>query len=271
MKTKDFMNRKLTLEHEVRLNESPPRYCVWIGNYIVVSFEDACKLVAYRADDGSPVTSYRCYSPTSVTATENNEFAVAIPSSRKINIMKIHQNQLMCLRELIYASPDLIAYDKKNKHLLILSKSRMLIQKMSLHGKELGGKDNGCIDLINIDRKILHGTCNFYIDSLYGFIFVSLHHCQELICFDMSGIYIFHHTLEYPWSVITDSQGNAYVTSYKKNCIQLLRPNGLVVKSNLLGECRVKKLLAISLNKDMNKMAVTSDDSGGKLRLFKFE
>ncbi|XP_060574674.1 E3 ubiquitin-protein ligase TRIM56-like, partial [Ruditapes philippinarum] len=83
--TKDFKNRKLTLEREVSLNESQPKYCVWVGNYIVVSFVSSSKLVAYKADNGSSVTSYQCDSPTSVTATENDEFAVALPSSNKIN------------------------------------------------------------------------------------------------------------------------------------------------------------------------------------------
>jgi hypothetical protein len=267
--TKDFKDRKLTWEREVSLNESQPRYCVWIGNCIVVSFELSSKLVAYKADNGSPlsfISTYQCDSPTSVTATENNEFAVALPSSNKINIMKIDQNKMTVLRSLTCRQPNVLAYDKKRKIIFILSRSETVVRKITLDGK-----DAGFVDLSGVDRKTLQNAYNLYVDSQYGHVFISSYSSHKLICLDVSGNMIFHHEIKYPWSVITDSQGNIYVASFDTHCIQQLSSNGQLIKANVLGEYRVNYPIAMCFNQDMDKMVVMFNENKGQLRLFKFE
>ncbi|XP_060574675.1 E3 ubiquitin-protein ligase TRIM45-like [Ruditapes philippinarum] len=267
--TKDFKNRKLTLEREVSLNEGQPSYCVWIGNYIVVSFPLSSKLVAYKADNGSPlslISTYQCDSPTSVTATENDVFAVALPSSNKIDIMKIEQNKMTVLRSLTCQQPNLLTYDKKSKNLLIMNQSESVVKKITLDGK-----DAGFVDLSRIDRNTLQNTYNLYVDSQYGHVFISSHGIHKLLCLDMSGNMIFQHEIAHPWSVITDSQGNIYVGSYETHCIQQLSSNGQLIKANILGEYKMNYPMAMCFNQDMVKMVVTFDESGGMLRLFKFE
>jgi uncharacterized protein YjiK len=248
------------------LNESQPRYCVWIGNCIVVSFELSSKLVAYKADNGSPLSTHQCVSPTSVTATENDEFAVALPSSNKINIMKIEQNKITVLRSLNCRQPNVLAYDKKSKILLILSLSETVVRKISLDGK-----DAGFVDLSGIDRNTLQNTFNLYVDSQYGIVLISSHNSNKLLCLDMSGNIIFQHEIASPWSVITDSQRNIYVVCYNKHCIQQLSSNGQLIKANILGGNKMKYPMAMCFNQDVDKMVVTFDGIGGKLRLFKFE
>ncbi|XP_060605543.1 uncharacterized protein LOC132758044 [Ruditapes philippinarum] len=149
--TKDFKKRTLALEHEVMLNVDLPYFCLWIGNYIVLSYSKSSKLEAYKAGDGSLLTTYHwCSSPTSVTATENDEFAVASSSSNKINIMKIKQSQIIFLRKLACPNLDLIAYDEKNKHLLSLCWSGTVIRMITLDGRYVG-----FIDLIGIVQSPL--------------------------------------------------------------------------------------------------------------------
>ncbi|XP_060565219.1 uncharacterized protein LOC132724383 [Ruditapes philippinarum] len=263
---KAFTSRKLNLEREVNLNESQPRYCLWVGNYIVVSFERTSKLVAYKTGDGSPVSTYQCPSPTSVTAIENDKFAVALPSINKIIIMQIQQNHMMYLRELTCSKPDLIAYDKKTKRLLTLSTSETVIRKITIDGK-----DADCIDLSRIERKYIENTHNVYVDSQLRHILISSHSMHMLLCTDMSGNVIFQHKIEYPWSVITDSQANVYVANYSENSIQLLNPNGQSMKAHILGKHKESYPLAMSFNKEMTKLVVTLDNLSGKMRIFKFE
>jgi uncharacterized protein YjiK len=193
-------------------------------------------------------------------------FAVALPSSNKINIMKIEQNKMTVLRSLTCQWPNLLTYDKKSKTLLIMNQSESVIKKI-----KLDGKDAGFVDLSGIDRNTLQNTYNLFVDSQYGIVLISSHNSNKLLCLDMSGNIIFQHGIKFPWSVITDSQGNIYVVSYETHCIQQLSSNGQLIKGNILGEYKMNNSLAVCFNQDMDKMAVTYDGSGGMLRLFKFE
>ncbi|XP_053382714.1 E3 ubiquitin-protein ligase TRIM71-like [Mercenaria mercenaria] len=228
MRGRNFKDRKMTLMKEFGLQMyNEPRYCLWIENsIIIVAFYSSETIVAFNSENGSVLSSYKCSSPpTGLASLENGEFAVALPTSNKIDILKIHENQMSYVRLLVTSRSDVIAYRRWNKQLLAMSRSEGMIRKFTLEGRN--AED---IKMSSISSNDIGNTCNIYFDNENHRIYISSHSSGRLHCFDASGKSVFQYGIPHPWSVITDIQGNVYVASYSNNCIQQLNREGQLLR-----------------------------------------
>ncbi|XP_053382715.1 uncharacterized protein LOC128549628 [Mercenaria mercenaria] len=268
MRGRDFNDRKITLmkTFDLQMNKQP-RYCLWIENSIVVAFFSSTTIIAYNSENGSILSSFGCSSPPTDLATlENGEFAVALPTSNKIDILKIHKNQMSYVRLLVNSKLELTAYSRRNKQLLAMSRSDRMIRKFTLEGRNAGE-----IKFSGISSNDIGSAYNIYFDDEYNRIYISSHMGSgPLHCVDESGKSEFQYKIQCPWSVITDIEGNVYVASYSNHCIQQLNREGQLLKE-IVSADSVQYPMAMSFNNQMNKMVITCDSSNKKMQIYQFE
>ncbi|XP_053381855.1 uncharacterized protein LOC128549305 [Mercenaria mercenaria] len=267
MRGRDFKNRKMTLLKELDLQmNNQPQYCLWMDNSIVVAFSCSETIIAFNSENGSILASYKCSSsPSGFTTLENGEFAVALPTSNKIDILKIHKNQMSYVRLLVNWKSDIIAYSRRNKQLLAMSRSVGMIRKFTLEGRNAGE-----IKLSSVRSNDIGNTYNIYFDNEYSRIYISSHVSCRLHCVDASGKSVFQYKIQYPWSVITDTQGNVYVAKYNNNGIEQLNREGQLLRE-IISADNVHRPMAMAFNNQMNRMAITCNSSHKSMQIYQFE
>ncbi|XP_053382716.1 uncharacterized protein LOC128549629 [Mercenaria mercenaria] len=270
-RARDFKDRKMTLmkEFDLQMNYQP-QYCLWMENSIIVDFFDSETIIAYNSENGSVLSFFECSSPPMGLATlENAEFAVALPKSNKIDILKIHRNQMSYVRLLVNSRSELIAYNRRDKRLFALSKSQGTVNKFCLDGR-----DSGMINLQSNEKNVLAGAYNVAFDQSFNFMYISSHDTHKLLCIDLTGKPVFtycHQNLRHPWSVTADNGGNIYVASYTSNCVHQLSIKGQLVREIATVDHNIESSLAISFNKQMNEFVITCDAPKKCMKIFQFE
>lgn len=203
-----------------------PRYCLWMGKYVIVSVQEERTLEMYDTIDGTFISRYVCKSqPWAITKVDNANFAVAFPYEGTITLMtvsgKCMKNKDTCTPIKTSFEVTAIAYSTEDQVFFAASMN----DGRSIQKYDVLGKDRGTVFLENGSG----GIYNIEYDGKLRFLFVSCHEADKVVCLHVNGTEIFeysHPTLKKPWSVALDHEDNIYITYYNASCIHQINKEG---------------------------------------------
>ncbi|XP_045206205.2 uncharacterized protein LOC123558389 [Mercenaria mercenaria] len=269
----DFKKREAILIKEIDLQEGDcyPRYCIWMGKYIVVSLQSEMKLKVFDQESGNSFEKQLNNNPWAMTVLDRSMFAVM---SYGIKIMKIENSCCQHIRsiELTGVSTTAgVSFNRDDRQLIVLSQSNETFIILPMDDV---GAQSSAILLDQKGKEAAKSAYSFAFDSKLKVLYLLSSGSNKICTINKKGETIFEYTnehLSYPSSSVIDYDGNIYVASTYGHCIQQINTNGVLIRNVITSSNGIVSPYGICFNDIMTKFAETCKHKGKELKIYKFE
>ncbi|XP_053390749.1 uncharacterized protein LOC128553599 [Mercenaria mercenaria] len=258
----------LIKEIDVGHGQSFPRFCIWIGKYIVIALEDEMLLKSFDSETGDCIATYNCpHKAREMAALEGSMLAVFCRNPEILKLSKTHFQHINTINSKSHFGG--IAYNRAERQLYVSQYGRGTLEKFYLDGSG-AGLMNPCYSA----QEALRESTNIAFDSINKVLYISYLSSNNIYAVDSNGTILFtyrHRNLYGTKSVSTDCNSNIYIVSRSRNCIQQVDKNGVFIRDIITeSNGNIKNPYGISLNDQNTRLAVTCKGEK-QLKIYSFE